>query len=45
VKSVIKHKLESFMDRNETLDFHTKLLAMRKQRQPEGDAFTEENLK
>ena len=33
------------MDRNETLDFHTKLLAMRKQRQPEGDAFTEENLK
>ena len=43
-KSGIKHKVESFMDRDETRDFHQKLLQMRKHRQPEGDAFTEENL-
>ena len=43
-KSGIKYKAESFMDRNETLDFHSRLLQMRKHRQREGDAFTEENV-
>ena len=33
------------MDRNETRDFHTKLLSMRKERQTVGEDFTEENLK
>ena len=32
------------MDRNETRDFHTKLLQMRKQRQPDGDPMTLENV-